>query len=287
MKYQYKKRVFNLCVTAPVLLVPLIAFVAIGLETGLLPKFWELIYTELPQSDENPLYFVYMRQAFGMVGMLESTIFSILRNLIPLLSGIVVIPMIRMRDSVFQLARPRWKHEKRAECRMIVQTVLLSGCVIFLGYLLTMACGRWMFHQVYVPDESGNVFVNDVNLPLDDGEHPYLYLLALGAMRCFLLPMLMALLTIAVSYLTNRVYLYLLVPTLYMLLGSKLLSQGMTQDKWPLPLFSPENFIWPKGALYWGYGHEASFVWGMVCAALLVIVPSVAMIWYGMRRRRV
>ena len=53
MKYQHKKRVFNLCVTAPVLLVPLIAFVAIGLETGLLPKFWELIYTELPQSDEN------------------------------------------------------------------------------------------------------------------------------------------------------------------------------------------------------------------------------------------
>ena len=285
MKSVHKKQVFNGYLLAVILLVPILAFVGMGLDTGLLPKFWELTYSELPKSEENPIYFFFLRENFGMVGKMEFDAVLLLPKIIPLLAGLTVIPFIQMRDSYFQFAKTRMLHAARTECGMVGQTVGLSGAATFIGYLLTMLGARLMFVQTYVTGESWNAFVNDANIALDDAAHPYLYLLALGAMRFLLFPMLMALLTIAVSYLTKKIYIYLLVPTVYVLIGYSLFSQGMT-DKWPLPLFSPENFIWPKGPQYWGFGHETGYVWGIVCASLIIIVPSLVIIWWGMRKRR-
>ena len=51
-------------------------------------------------------------------------------------------------------------------------------------------------------------------------------------------------------------------------------------------LFSPENFIELKSANYWGYGHTTACIWSLVGAAAIIILPSLVMIWYGMRKRR-
>ena len=176
----------------------------------------------------------------------------------------------------------------RIEYTMIAQTVGLSGGVVLAGYLLTMLWTRCMFVDTYQDACVYDSFVQQWGWNVSAEYDPYLFVLLYGLLRCFLMPMVFSLLTIGVSYLTNKVYLYLLIPTIYNFAACSAFAQGNTadQDKWPLPLFSPENFIALKSPEYWQFGHNVHGIWGVVCASLLIIVPSLVMIWWGMRRRR-
>ncbi len=284
MTLQNKKSIFNGYNISVILLVPVITFLTIGFDTGLFPKFWDTVYGG-DISEENPYYFVFMHKNFGMVDMLDFNGMFMMRSLIPLLSGITVIPVIYKRDTLFQLEMPRLHHARRSEHHMIAKAVVMAGCVMYLGYVLTVVIGNCVFTHTYV-DTGVNTFIENTRLPLNLTEHPYLYILLLGFIRFFLLSMLYALLTIAISYVISKVYIYLLLPTIYHLVAYSFFSQGTFEDKWPLPLFSPENFIQLKSEIYWGFGHDTACIWSLVCAAAIIILPSVVMIWYGMRRRR-
>ena len=284
MTLQNKKSIFNGYNLSVIVLVPAIMFLTIGFDTGLLPKFWETLYGG-SVSEENPYYFVFMHENFGMVDMLDFQGMFMIKSLIPLLSGFTVIPVIYKRDTFFQLEMPRLPHARKSERRMIEKAVVSAGCVMYLGYVLTVVIGNWVFVHKY-KDTGVNTFIDNTRIPLELTEHPYLYILLLGFIRFFLLSMLYVLLTIAVSYVISKVYIYLLIPTIYHLIAYSFFSQDVFEDKWPLPLFSPENFIELKSANYWGYGHTTACIWSLVGAAAIIILPSIVMIWYGMRKRR-
>lgn len=285
MKIRWKKQIISPYTLIPMILVPVLAFIMFGMIAGLFPKFWAQMYPGESAAGENLYVFAHLRYAICMVDEME-WFFTDIQKLLPLLSSIVTIPFIRMRDCFLPYAQPRLNNRRYMEQKMIIQSVLLSGIVIFMGYLLTMLWSRLMFVETYRDGCTFDVFVNYLELPISAEQHPYVYMLLLGVLRCFWLPMLMALLTIAVSYLTDKIYIFLLVPTVYFILGSTLFSPSISNDKWPLPLFSPIHLIWPMGRDGWGFGHTLHGIWGIVGASLIIIIPSILMIWYGMRKRR-
>lgn len=131
MTLQNKKSIFNGYNISVILLVPVITFLTIGFDTGLFPKFWDTVYGG-SISEENPYYFVFMHENFGMVDMLDFNGMFMMRSLIPLLSGITVIPVIYKRDTLFQLEMPRFHRARRSEHRMIAKAVVMAGCVMYL-----------------------------------------------------------------------------------------------------------------------------------------------------------
>lgn len=286
MKLRWKKQIVNTYTLMAMILVPVLAFVMFGIITGLFPKFWAQMRSGESAAGENLYVFAHLRYAVCMVDEIE-WFFTDIQNLLPLLASIVIIPFIQMRDCFLPYAQSRLNNRNYMEQKMIIQSVILSGIIIFMGYLLTMLWSWLMFVETYRDGCTFDVFVNYLEWPIVAEQHPYTYMLLLGVLRCFLLPMLMALLTIAVSYLTNKIYISLLVPTVYFILGGKFFAQSISGDKWPLPLFSPSNLIWPTARDEWGYGHDVQGIWGVVGASLIIIIPSVLMIWYGMRKRRI
>ena len=64
MTLQNKKSIFNGYNISVILLVPVITFLTIGFDTGLFPKFWDTVYGG-NISEENPYYFVFMRENFS------------------------------------------------------------------------------------------------------------------------------------------------------------------------------------------------------------------------------
>lgn len=285
MKLCWKKQVINPYTIGVVIALPVLTFLFMGFDTGMLPKFWQQMYPGESAAGDNLWVVAHMRHLVSYIEMME---WFVLYNkyLIPILSSLAVFSFIRMRDGFLPLAYVRMKSPRKAEHRWIVKSVLLAGGVMYCAYLLTMLFMRWWCIRTYDENNCFDVFVNQWGWPLGAEEHPYLYILALGVLRCFLTPLLMALLTVAVSYLTNKIYIYLLVPTIYNFISYPLFSQGIYKDKWPLPLFSPENITWPSSPDYWSYGHDVHGIWGVVGASLIIIIPSVLMIWYGMRKRR-
>ena len=232
-------------------------------------------------AGDNLYVFAHLRYTVCIVDEME-WFFADIQSLLPILASISVVPFIQMRDCFLPYARPRLNNRKYIEQKMIVQAVILSGMIIFMGYLLTMLWSRLMFVEAYRDGCTFDVFVSQWGWQLGAEDHPYLYILALGILRCFLLPALMALLTIAVSYLTNKIYIYLLVPTVYFAVSINFFGQ----DAWQLSLFSPQNLIWPMSVAVSENGYSVHGIWGVTMASLLVAIRSVLMIWYGMRKRR-
>lgn len=285
MKLYWKKQIFNPYTISVVIALPIIVLLFMGFDTGMLPKFWAQMYPGESAAGDDLWVVSHMRHMISYVTMLEWEAASA-RHLIPILASLSVFPFIRMRERFLPFACARMKHPWKVERRWVAKSVLLAGGVVFCAYLLTMLVMRLWCVDTYDVYNCFDVFVNQWGWSLRAQEHPYLYVLALGVLRYFCLPVLSALLTVAVSYLTDKIYIYLLVPTVYNLIAYSLFCQGIYQDKWPLPLFSPENLLWPSDPEYWGYGHTTHGIWGVVGAALIIIIPSVLMIWYGMRKRR-
>ena len=285
MKLVWKKRIFNPYTLCVLIALPVVTVLFQGFDTGLLPKFWQQLSPGESAAGDDLSIFSHVRHMEAFVDVMEWYV-SYSKNLIPLLAAFSVIPFIQLRDRFLPFACVRIQHPRRTERKWIVQSVVLSGCTVYGAYLLTMLWARWMCTDTYHDYNCFEVFFNQWGWQLTGQEHPYLYILALGALRCLILPMLMAMLTIAVSYLTKKIYIYLLIPTIYYLVMCSICSQSGRQDRWPLPLFSPENMVWPSSPSYWQFGHNVHGIWGVVCASLIIIVPSLVIIWWGMRKRR-
>ena len=256
-----------------------------GFDTGMLPNFLKEMSPGESAAGDDLWVVSHMRHVTSYVDAIEWQ-FTSNKHFIPILSSLAVLPFIQMRDRFLPFASVRMKDTRRMERIWIVQSVFLASCVMYCAYLATMLVMRLWCIDTYDANNCLNVFVNDWGWNLSAPTHPYVYLLVLGVMRCVLLPILFSLLTIAISYLINKVYIYLLVPTIYSLIATSFFSQGLYKDRWPFPLFSPENLLWPSSPEYWGYGHTTHGIWGVVGAMAIVILPSIVMIWYGMRRRR-
>lgn len=285
MKLYWKKQIINPYTIGVVIVFPVLTFLLMGFDTGMLPKFWKQMYPGESAAGANLWIVAHMRHLVTYVEMMEWYV-SYDKYFIPILSSLAVIPFIRMREGFLPLAYVRMKSPRKTEQRWIVKSVFLAGGVIYGAYLLTMLVMRWWCVNTYNDNSCFDFFVNQWGWSLSAAEHPYLYILVLGAMRCFLMPLLMALLTVAVSYLTNKIYIYLLVPAVYNLIVTTICSQNTYKDKWPLPLFSPENFMIPMSGNVWGFGHDVHGIWSVVGASLMIIIPCILMIWYGMRKRR-
>lgn len=285
MKLHEKKQLLPASTISVILLVPVLSFLMLGIRTGLFPKFWGHIYPDLPAGENNPLKFVQIQRGMCMVDCIEWWVADV-ENLLPLLSAIAMLSFIQMREHFLPFAYPRLPSHSHIECRMLVQNVFFTGIAIFIGYLLTMLWAKPMFTQTYCGDCSFDVFASWLELPLSVAEHPYLYMLAIGLLRYFVLPILYALFTAAVSYLTNKSYIYLLAATIYAMVSRAVCVINIDTDRWPLPLFSPHQFFFPYARDDWGFGHSVSGIIGLLCASLIIMIPSIFMIWYGMRKRR-
>ena len=286
MKLRWKKQIFNIYTLSVIIALPIISFLFLGFDTGMLPRFWKHIDgINNAVLGEDPWVVAYMRLKISFVDAMEWYV-SYGRHLIPILSSVAVIPFIQMRDHFLPLAMPRMKHPGKTEQLWVIRATVIAGCTVFCAYLATMLVMRIWCISTYDANNCLNVFMNEWGWNLNAAVHPYLYVLVLGVFRYFLLPIIFSLLTIAVSYLINKVYIYLLVPTIYSLIATSFFSQGLYTDRWPFPLFSPENLLWPSSPEYWGYGHTTHGIWGVVGAMAIVVFPSIVMIWYGMRRRR-
>lgn len=286
MKLRWKKQIFNIYTLSVILALPIISFLYLGFDTGMLPRFWKHIDgINNAILGEDPWVVAYMRLHISFVDAMEWYV-SYGKHLIPILSSVAVLPFIQMRDRFLPFATPRMKHPRKTERLWVIRATVIAGCTVFCAYLATMLVMRIWCISTYDANNCLNVFVNEWGWNLNAAVHPYLYVLLLGVFRYFLLPMMFSLLTIAISYLINKVYIYLLVPTIYGLIATSFFSQGLYKDRWPFPLFSPENLLWPSSPEYWGYGHTVHGIWGVVGAMAIVILPSIVMIWYGMRRRR-
>lgn len=289
MKLRWKKQIFSIYTIGIILLMPILSFLLFGFNTGLLPDFWYQMYPGESAAGDDLWIFSHMRYAFSFVEAMESY-FTDIQAFLPILISLTVIPFIQMRDQFLPFARTRIKKARHIEGKWIVQTVLLSGCTVFLGYLLTMFLARLMFVSTYYEDSVFDVFLSSWGWMISAQEHPYLYVILLGVFRCLLLALMYSLLTIAISYISNKIYIYLLVPTVYNLLAYSWFAQGVeatTGDGWPLPLFSPENLEWPRSLEYWGSGHNVHGIWGVVGAILFVMLPSIIVIWWQIRKREV
>ena len=284
MKLRWKKQIINLYTISVIVALPVLTFLFMGFESGMLPNFLKQVHPGESAAGDDLWVVSHIRYLTSYVDAIEWQ-FASNRHFIPILSSLAVLPFIQMRDRFLPFASVRMKNAKKMECNWIVQSVFLASCVMYCAYLVTMLVMRVWCVNTYDANNCFDVFAL-WGWNLSASTHPYLYLLALGVLRCFLLPILFSLLTIAISYLVNKVYIYLLIPTVYSLIASALFSQGLYEDRWPLPLFSPENLLWPSSPDYWGYGHTVHGIWGVVCAMAIVILPSIVMIWYGMRKRR-
>lgn len=284
MKLYWKKQFFNPYIICVVAALPILTFLFIGFDSGMLPKFWQQMYPGESAAGDDLWIFSHVRHLESFVDAMEWYIMYS-KYLFPIFASLAVLPFISTRDCFLPFARVRMQHPNLTEYGWIAGSVLRAGGTVYCSYLLTMLFLRWFYVDIS-HGQNFDVFVNQWGWSLSADEKPYLYVLALGLLRCFLLPMLMALLTVAVSYLTNKIYIYLLVPTIYNFISYPLFSQGIYKDKWPLPLFSPENITWPSSPDYWSYGHDVHGIWGVVGASLIIIIPSVLMIWYGIRKRR-
>lgn len=285
MKIYWKKQIINPYTIGVVIALPILTFLFISISAGFLPKFWQQMYPGESAAGDDLWIFSHMRHLESFVDAMEWYIMDS-KYLIPFFASLAVFPFIQMRDYVWAFASVRMKHPERTEYEWIGSSVVRAASTVYCSYLLTMALLRWLYVDTS-HDQNFDVFIHQWGWSLGADEHPYLYILVLGVFRCFLFPLLMALLTVAVSYLTNKIYIYLLAPTVYCVIAYSVFSQGIYQDKWPLPLFSPENITWPSSPDYWGFGHTVHGIWGVFGASLIIIIPSVLMIWYGMRKRRI
>lgn len=285
MKLRWKKQIFNVYTLSVIIALPVLTFLFMGFDSGMLPNFLKEMSPGESAAGDDLWVVSHMRHVTSYVDAIEWQ-FASNRHFIPILSSLAVLPFIQMRDRFLPFASVRMKDTRKMERIWIVQSVFLASCVMYCAYLATMLVMRLWCIDTYDANNCLNVFVNDWGWNLSAPTHPYVYLLVLGVMRCFLLPIMFSLLTIAISYLINKVYIYLLVPTIYSLIATSFFSQGLYKDRWPFPLFSPENLLWPSSPEYWGYGHTVHGIWGVVGAMAIVILPSIVMIWYGMRKRR-
>ena len=285
MKLRWKKQIFNVYTLSVILALPALTFLFMGFDSGMLPNFLKEMSPGESAAGDDLWVVSHMRHVTSYIDAVEWQ-FASNRHFIPILSSLSVLPFIQMRDRFLPFASVRMKDTRKMERIWIVQSVFLASCVMYCAYLATMLVMRLWCVDTYDANNCLNVFVNDWGWNLSAPAHPYVYLLVLGMLRCFLLPIMFSLLTVAISYLINKVYIYLLVPTIYSLIATSFFSQGLYKDRWPFPLFSPENLLWPSSPEYWGYGHTTHGIWGVVGAMVIVILPSIVMIWYGMRRRR-
>lgn len=285
MKLYWKKQILNPYAATVVVAFPIIVFLYMCFDAGILPNIGMQLYPGESAAGDDLWIVSHVRHLESFVDAMEWYVMYV-KHLFPMFASLAVLPFISMRDGFLPFARTRMDNAGQVECRWIAGSVLRAGATVYAGYLATMLLFRLFFIYTLHDGMSFDVFVENWGLPLSAETHPYLYVLVLGVLRCFLWPSLMALLTVAVSYLTDKIYIYLLVPTVVQIVTIGLCARSLNVDKWPLPLFSPENITWPISREYWGFAHTLHGAWGVLGASLVVIIPSVLMIWYGMRRRR-
>lgn len=278
MKIRWKKHLYHPCIGCVIVSIPVLTLLMVALEYNA----FQHLFTKVDWYGVEEYYIVTIRSMCSVVEAIEADSSNIAAFLIPLLAGVAVIPYIQIRDSVLMQGRTRMKHPKRTEYGLMVSSSLIAGCAIYVGFLIAMFVSNIIFK--YPVHENGSL--NSFEwiwgwTALSVYDHPYLYLLVLCTIRYFLAPCLYAFMTIAISYLTDKIYLYLTLPTIYAAAGMIVFSQGIFVGQWLGRHLSPANFITVLAPL--GSGIKA--IWFLIIPALPILAISIVCIVIGQRKQ--
>lgn len=278
MKLRWKKQAFSPYARFVVFAIPVLTVFMVGIEYNAFPH----IFTKVDWYGTTENYLVTIRSMCSVVEAIEWDSSVICAFLLPMLSGLMVIPYIQMKDGLLQMGKTRMRHARREECSMILQSIFTAGFVTYLGFFLALLVCRILFLYPVHENGSFDIFFEIWGAAqLSAYEHPYLYIILLGAIRYFCAPVLYAFMTLGISYVTDKIYVYLLLPTIYAIAGMIVCSNGIVVGEWLGKRISPSNFITVWAPLDSG----ASATWFLVLPSLVMIGISVVCIVVGSRKQ--
>lgn len=148
--------------------------------------------------------------------------FSIMQLLLPVFSGMIVLPFFQIKK-IFSFAYTRTKSYKTMIVKIILKNLLIGCTYLFVAYLVFLCIGASFLpirEDVGAPRElfteilGKNFFY----------EHMFLFYVIDGFLKFFVFPLVYGLFAIAVSFLTNKEYVALLLPIAYFLVLDILIS---------------------------------------------------------------
>ena len=265
-------------VAGVMLAVPVLTLFFVGISYNA----FQHVFTRVDWYGQEEYYWTTIRQMCSVVEAIEADSSQLAAFLVPLLSGLAVVPFLSYKDGVLAQGRVRMKHPRRTEFGAIACASAAAGGVVFAGFLLALGVSHIVFASPVHENGSADYFASVWNCAaLSVYAHPYRYLLALGAVRYFLAPALYALMTIAVSYLTDKIYFILTAPTLYAVTGMLVFSNGMVVGEWLGRRLTPANLITPWAPLDSG----AAANWFLVLPSALMLAVSLICIAAGRRKQ--
>ena len=139
--------------------------------------------------------------------------FSMIQLILPVFPMLFVIPFLNLKKNLV-FSYPRIKSYKRA----VLQTVskhLLYGCfVLFFSYLIFLLIGVALLPMTPNPGVPGELFSEFLGENFYQN-HMLLYFVLEGFIKYFIFPFIYGLLAIAISFLTPKNYLCILIPIAY------------------------------------------------------------------------
>lgn len=137
--------------------------------------------------------------------------YYIMQMVAPVIASISMLAFMEIKKDFIYLY-PRCKSYQSYMLRKMFQYILLACCVMYGSYLLFLFLGAAVLPTHHQVDRYLFIEWTGVNF---SNEHPVLYYMLEGFLRYFVFIFVYSLFAVAISFLTNKLYLCTLIPLFY------------------------------------------------------------------------
>ena len=240
MKVKYRLLFFNrylLLVTVITIFLPFLVWL-ISSEFLSALFVWNISSTGLTRWEYIQMmysFFAYMVDGFSVIQLLA-----------PVLVTVAIVPFFNLKK-VLPFIYPRIKSYKKWLIKNILLYLSVACLAMYVGYLIFMMVGALLLPAIDVDTD----LFSDILGANFSHNHPYLYYLLEGFLRYVIFMFVYGLFSVSISFLTQKIYLCVLIPTAYYLILSLCISvfQGIFLTN-KLSFLAPTYTLVPNDGFY-------------------------------------
>ena len=275
MKQLFRNQIFNVYTISTFFLIPVIVLICWIADTALISS-WNLVY----DTPSGPITYLQFLQSFGVVSFVSTNSFHGLTFVLPLLASLSIGYFFQIKRGLFSNAYLRVPSCGRFIWKQILVSLLISMIVFYLGFLLILGYAL-ITRPIRTDMKEMHVLFGELGVDFWK-THPIIYLLLEGVIRFCYYPFSYGLMAIAISLYTEKIYFYLLLPVVYHLVTSQVLSiVAMESNLNWLRLFAPQVGMHTEAM-----AELAVPIYYPLLSMFPVLIFSIIMIQYWIRKRR-